>query len=346
MPTLLPTSVVGSYPQPAWLLDRDALAGLVPRVRMPELWRIGPERLAAAQDDAALLAVRDMERAGIDIVSDGEVRRESYSCSFATALDGVDAARPAVIRNSAGREVQVPRVVGPIRRRGPVEVRHVEFLRAATDHAIKVALPGPFTLAQQVKDDHYGDHDALVMDYAAALGEELRDLEAAGADVIQIDEPWLREDPQAARRIAVAAIDRALEGLTVPTVVHLCFGYAAVVGDEKPSAYPFLEELAACAAAQISIEAAQPGIDLDVLDALAPKTVVLGVIDLGDERVESADAVAARLRAALAHTPPERLVAAPDCGMKYLRRDVAFAKLRALAQGAAIVRAELDGVSR
>jgi 5-methyltetrahydropteroyltriglutamate--homocysteine methyltransferase len=310
---------------------------------MPELWRIAPRWLAAAQDDAALLAVADMERAGIDIVSDGEVRRESYSSTFATALDGVDVQRPALIRNSAGREVSVARVVGPIRRRGPVEVRNVELLRAATDRAIKVALPGPFTLAQQVSDDFYGDHDALVMDYAAALGEELHELEEAGADVIQIDEPWLRENPRAARRVAVAAIDRALEGLTVPTVVHLCFGYAAVVGDEKPSAYPFLEQLAACSAAQISIEAAQPALDLAVLEALAPKTVVLGVLDLGDERVESAAQVAARIRAALAHVPAERLVAAPDCGMKYLPREVAFGKLRALAQGAAIVRAELDG---
>ena len=345
-PTLLPTTVVGSYPQPDWLLDRAALGGLVPRVRMPELWRVAPEWLAAAQDDAALLALGDMERAGIDIVSDGEVRRESYSSTFATALDGVDAERTALIAGSAGREVRVARVVGPIRRRGPVEVRNVELLRAATDRAIKVALPGPFTLAQQVSDEHYGDHDALVMDYAAALAEELGDLERAGADVIQLDEPWLRENPAAARRIAVAAIDRALDGLTVPTVVHLCFGYAAVVGPDKPGAYPFLEQLAACAASQISIEAAQPGLDLAVLDALAPKTVVLGVLDLGDERVESAEQVAARIRAALAHVPPERLVPAPDCGMKYLRRDVAFGKLRALAQGAAIVRAELDGARR
>jgi 5-methyltetrahydropteroyltriglutamate--homocysteine methyltransferase len=342
----VPTTVVGSYPQPEWLLDHAALAGLVPRVRMPELWRVAPEWLAGAQDDAARLAVADMERAGIDIVSDGEVRRESYSSSFATALQGVDAERTAVIRNRAGREVRVARVVGPIRRRGPVEVRNLKFLRAATDRAIKVALPGPFTLAQQVKDDFYGDHDALVMDYAAALGEELRDLEEAGADAIQIDEPWLRENPDGARRIAVAAIDRALEGLRVPTIVHLCLGYAAVVGGDKPSAYPFLEQLAECAAAQISIEAAQPALDLAVLETLAPKTVVLGVLDLGDERVESAEEVAARIRAALVHVPAERLVAAPDCGMKYLRRELAFGKLRALAQGAAIVRAELGEVAR
>ena len=342
-PLLLPTTVVGSHPQPDWLIDRAGLAaGLVPRIRMPELWRIPAERLAQAQDDATLLALRDMERAGIDIVSDGEMRRESYSCTFATALEGIDNERPASVIGSSGQQVAVPRVVGPIRRPGPVEVRNVEFLRANTDHAIKVSLPGPFTMAAQARDEHYGDRDELVLAYAAALGEELRDLEAAGADVIQIDEPWLRTDQAAAQRIAVAGIDRALAGLSVPTVVHLCFGYAAVVGNDKPSGYPFLEQLAACAAAQISIEAAQPQVDLAVLRELAPKTIVLGVLDLGDARVESAAQVAGRIRAALRHVAPERLIAAPDCGMKYLPRDVAAGKLRALAEGAAIVRAELS----
>jgi 5-methyltetrahydropteroyltriglutamate--homocysteine methyltransferase len=340
---LLPTTVVGSHPQPDWLIDRAGLAaGLVPRIRMPELWRIPAERLAEAQDDATLVAVREMERAAIDIVSDGEIRRESYSSTFATALAGIDDERPATVAGAGGRELEVPRVVGPIRRRGPVEVRSVAFLRAGTDRAIKVTQPGPFTLAAQAHDEHYGDFDELVLAYAAALNEELRDLEAAGANVIQIDEPWLRTDPAAAERIAVAGIDRALAGLTVPTVVHLCFGYAAVVGNDKPAGYPFLEQLAACGAAQISIEAAQPRIDLGVLGELAPKTIVLGVLDLADARVESAAEVAGRIRAALRHVPPERLIAAPDCGMKYLPRDVATGKLRALAQGAAIVRAELS----
>jgi 5-methyltetrahydropteroyltriglutamate--homocysteine methyltransferase len=344
-PPLLPTTVVGSHPQPDWLIDRKALAsGRVPRIRMPELWRIEGDLLAAAQDDATLLALRDMERAGIDIVSDGEVRRESYSCTFATALEGIVEDDPvAVTGGSSGREVRVPRVVGPIRRRGPVEVRNLEFLLAHTDRPVKVSLPGPFTMAQQAHDEHYHDHDELVLAYAAALNEELLDLEAAGADAIQIDEPWLREDPAAAERIAVAGIDRALAGLTVPTIVHLCFGYAAIVGGDKPSGYPFLEQLAGCAASHVSIEAAQPRIDLGVLAELAPKTIVLGVLDLGDPRVERAEEVAGRIRAALRHVPAERLAPAPDCGMKYLPREVARGKLAALAAGAAIVRGELSG---
>jgi 5-methyltetrahydropteroyltriglutamate--homocysteine methyltransferase len=337
----LPTAVVGSYPQPDWLIDHRRLAGLVPRIRMPELWRVPPDQLERAQDDATLEAIADMESAGIDVISDGEIRRESYSSAFATALDGIDGEHPATIRNRAGHEVAVPRVVGPVRRRGPVEVRNLEFLRRHTDRTVKVALPGPFTLAQQALDEHYGDIDELVMDLAAALADELRDLEAAGAQVIQLDEPWLRNDPPAAERLAVAAIDRALEGITVPTVVHLCFGYAAVVSDAKPPAYPFLEALADCAASAVSIEAAQPGLDLGVLAAFSDKTIMLGVIDLGDGEVESDKLVADRIRAGLRHVAADRLVPAPDCGMKYLSRDVARGKLRALAAGAALVRAEL-----
>jgi len=343
-PQLLPTTVVGSHPQPDWLIDRAALAGrLVPRIRMPELWRVADGLLAQAQDDATVVAIREMERAGIDIVSDGEIRRESYSCAFANALEGVDSERPATVAGADGSDVQVPRVVAAIRLPGPVEVRNLEFLRANSDRAVKVTLPGPFTMAAQAVDEHYRDREALVLAYAAALNVELRALETAGADVIQIDEPWLRTDPELARRVAVAGIDRALAGLSVTTVVHLCFGYAAVVGADKPSGYPFLEQLAACGADQISIEAAQPAIDLGVLAELAPKTIVLGVLDLGDLRVESAATVATRIRAALEVVPAERLVPAPDCGMKYLPREVAVAKLRALAEGAAIVRSELGG---
>jgi 5-methyltetrahydropteroyltriglutamate--homocysteine methyltransferase len=337
---LLPTAVVGSYPQPESLIDRRRLDGLVPRIRMPELWRVPPDRLARAQDDAALAAIGDMESAGIDVISDGEVRRESYSSAFATALEGIDCEHPATIRTRAGRELAVPRVVGPIARTRPVEVAALEFLRRHTERTVKVALPGPFTMSRQCRDEHYGDAEALTMAFAAALAGELRDLEAAGAQVLQLDEPWLREDPRAATGIAVAAIDRALEGVTVPTVVHLCFGYAAVVGDAKPSAYPFLEMLADCRASAISIEAAQPQVDLGVLAALASKTIMLGVIDLGDPLVEPAAVVASRIRAGLRHVAAERLVAAPDCGMKYLPRELAHGKLGALAAGAAIVRAE------
>jgi 5-methyltetrahydropteroyltriglutamate--homocysteine methyltransferase len=313
----------------------------VPRVRLHELWRIPEPYLAQAQDDATLLAIRDMERAGIDIITDGEMRRESYSNRFATALDGIDNEKPAAITNRAGRSVKVPRVVGKIRRRHPVEVDDMTFLRRNTDRKTKITLPGPFTMAQQAKNEFYADDDEMVMDFAAAVNAEVHDLQAAGADVIQLDDPWLRNDPEAAKRIAVKAIDRALAGLSVPTVVHLCFGYAAVVNTQKPSGYSFLPQLADCAADQISIEAAQPKLDLGILSDLAGKTIMLGVIDLGDAAVETPERVAQRIRDGLRYVPAERLIPAPDCGMKYLAREVAFGKLRALSAGAAMVRREL-----
>jgi 5-methyltetrahydropteroyltriglutamate--homocysteine methyltransferase len=281
-----------------------------------------------------------MERAGIDTITDGEMRRESYSNRFATALDGIDAEHPATITTRSGDRV-VPRVVGPVRWRGPVEVRDVEFLRAHTDRTIKITLPGPFTMAQQAANEAYHDVDELVMDFAAAVNAEAHALQAAGADVIQLDEPWLRNDPQAARRIAVRAIDRALDGLSVTTAVHLCFGYAALVRDKSANRYDFLGELSDSIADQVSVEAAQPRLDLGQLSELSPKVVVLGVLDLGDPEVESAAVVAERIRAALAHVPADRLVPAPDCGMKYLPRAVAFGKLQALAAGAERVRSEL-----
>lgn len=337
----LPTTVVGSYPQPDWLVDREKLkARLPPRVRARDIWRVPEPYLEQAQDDATLVAVRDMERAGIDIVTDGEIRRESYSNRFATALDGIDLDDPAQQVGRAGQVNLVPRVTGKVRRKHPVEVRDVAFLRRNTDRAIKITLPGPFTMAQQAQDDFYGDPEELAMDYAAAVNEEARDLKAAGADVIQIDEPWLQARPEAAKHHGVRAINRALQGIPGPTVVHLCFGYAHVVHD-KPSGYSFLPQLSDCIAEQISIEAAQPNLDLGVLRDLAGKTILLGVVGLGDPRVETAEEVAARLRHGLAHVPADRLIAAPDCGMKYLPREVAFGKLRALAEGAALVRRKL-----
>jgi 5-methyltetrahydropteroyltriglutamate--homocysteine methyltransferase len=274
---LLPTTVVGSYPQPDWLVDRARLAGRVPRIRAREIWRIAEPYLEAAQDDATILAIRDMECAGIDIVTDGEMRRESYSNRFATALDGVDIDHPGTVVSRTGKPGIVPRVVGRIRRRHPVERRDVEFLRRNTDRTIKITLPGPFTMAQQAQNDHYADEAEMAMDYAAAVNAEAHDLKAAGADIIQLDEPWLQARPEQASRYGVAAIDRALAGIAGPTAVHLCFGYAAVVHD-KPSGYSFLPQLAGCSARQISIEAAQPGLDLGVLRELAGKTIILGVI--------------------------------------------------------------------
>jgi len=338
---VLTTTVVGSYPQPDWLVDRGMLSKGVPRVRVRAMWRVAEEFLEQAQDDATLVAIRDMERAGIDVISDGEIRRESYSNRFATALEGIDNDHPATIVNRSGRSVPVPRVVARIRRTQAVEVRDMVFLRRNTDRRAKITLPGPFTMAQQAKNEFYSDDEEMAMDFAAAVNAEARDLQAAGADVIQFDEPWVRNDPQAAKRYAVKAINRALEGLTVPTVVHVCFGYAAVV-NEKPTGYAFLPELADTVASQISIEAAQPRLDLGMLKDLSRKQIMLGVIDLGDRSVETPEAVAARIRDGLRHVSADRLIPAPDCGMKYLPREVAFGKLKALADGAAIVRRELS----
>ncbi|BBK42048.1 5-methyltetrahydropteroyltriglutamate--homocysteine methyltransferase [Allostella vacuolata] len=339
---LLPTTVVGSYPQPDWLANRVLLSKIVPRVRLTDLWRVPEEYLEQAQDDATVVAIRDMERAGIDIVTDGEIRRESYSNRLATALDGVDAETPGEIVSRAGAVTLVPRVVGRIRRTHAVEVRDMEFLRANTDRTAKITLPGPFTMSQQAKNEFYADEEEMIMDFAAAVNAEAKDLQAAGADLIQLDEPWLRNNPELASRYAVKAINRAVEGLTVPTIVHLCFGYAAVVPGEKPTGYSFLAQLSECNADQISIEAAQPHLDLGVLADLAPKKVLVGVIDLGDKAIETPETVAARIREALKFAPADRIIPAPDCGMKYLPRATAFGKLKALAEGAAIVRAELS----
>lgn len=340
---LIPTTVVGSYPQPDWLVDRALLEHHgVPRVHAGDIWRVPERWREEAQDDATAVAIRDMERAGIDIVSDGEIRRESYSNRFALALDGIDAEHPGRVGRSGGGTTAVPRIVGPIKRRGPVELRDAEFLLAHAAHATKITLPGPFTLSQQAENAFYADEEELAMDYAAAVNAELRALKATGVDVVQLDEPWVRTAPDKAARWGIRAINRALDGIEGPTIVHLCFGYAAMVRD-KPAGYAFLPQLADSAARQISIEAAQPRLDLGVLTDLAGKTIVLGVLDLNDPGVETPDIVAARLREGLLHVPAERLVAAPDCGMKYLPRHIAFGKLRALADGAAIVRRELAG---
>ncbi len=341
---LLPTTVVGSYPQPDWLVDRDVLTrGTVPRVLQRGFWRVPNASLAEALDDAAAVAIRDMERAGIDVITDGEVRRQSYSSAFATALGGVDPERPGIVPGRrAGTTVEVPRIVGPIARTQPVLLDEARFLRGATDRAVKVTVPGPFTLSQQCVDDCYGDPRALALAFAGAVNAEVRDLFAAGVDVVQLDEPWLQARAGAARDFAVEAIDRALAGAEGVTALHLCFGYAAKVPGAKPNAYDFLKELDGSCVQQISIEAAQPNLDLRSLRLLPSKTLILGVLDLGHPEVETPELVAGRIRAALRHLPHDRLTLAPDCGMKYLPRPIAFAKLQALAQGAAIVRRELE----
>lgn len=340
---LLPTSLVGSYAQPDWLIDRERLAGrFPPRVRATELWRVAPEWLEQAQDDATILAIRDQELAGLDIVTDGEMRRESYSNRFATALEGVDIDNPGTALDRSGHPNPVPRVVGTVRRQHPVEVRDLEFLKANTDCAVKMTVPGPFTMSQQAQNDFYDSDEALALDYAAAVNEEIRDLFAAGADIVQIDEPYMQARPEKAREFGLTALARAIDGVTGTVAIHICFGYAAII-HERPEGYSFLPELAGTGVDQISIETAQSNLDTSVLASLPGKTVILGVLDLSDPQVESAEIVAGRIRRALPYVPADRLVVAPDCGLKYLPRQSAFGKMQAMVQGAALVRSELAG---
>jgi len=334
--------LVGSYPQPDWLIDRAKLAGrFPPRVRAKELWRPAPEWLDQAMDDATLLAIRDQERAGLDIITDGEMRRESYSNRFATALDGVDLDNPGIALDRSGEPNPVPRVTGRIRRRHAVEVRDVEFLRANTDRPIKITVPGPITMAQQAQNDFYDDEAELAQDYARAVNAEIRDLFAAGADVVQIDEPYMQARPDKARAYGVAALDTALAGIEGTTALHICFGYAALI-HERPEGYNFLPELAGTALDQVSIETAQADLDCAVLEKLPGKTIILGVLDLSSHAVETPETVAARIRRALPHVAAERLIIAPDCGLKYLPRDTARGKMAAMVEGARIVREELS----
>jgi 5-methyltetrahydropteroyltriglutamate--homocysteine methyltransferase len=341
MGQMLVTTVVGSYPQPSWLIDRERLADrLPPRVRARDLWRVPEPFLEEAQDDATRLAVQDMERAGVDVITDGEMRRESYSNRFATALGGVDLDDPGVAVDRTGHENPVPRVVGPIRRTRPVEVRDVEFLRSITDRLIKITVPGPFTMTQQAQNDHYADDRSLALAYADAVNEELRDLKEAGADVVQIDEPYLQARPEPAREYAVEAINRALDGIQGETVLHTCFGYAHIVKN-RLTGYPFLRELDDCLATHLSLEAAQPNLEPEVLRDVADKTIILGVLDLGSSEVETPALVVERIRKALAVLGPGRLVVAPDCGMKYLPRALAFRKLEAMVAGARLAGEDL-----
>ena len=340
---LLPTTIVGSYPQPEWLIDREGLKGrLPPRVRMKELWRIPEQWLADAQDAATLLAISDQKLAGVDIVGDAEIKRESYSNALANSLSGIDIDKPGVAMDRTGKPNPAPRVSGPIKRLKPIELDTASFVRARVEGMIKITLPGPFTMTQQAQNDYYPDDEALAMDYAVAVNEEIRDLFAAGVDIVQLDEPYLQARAEKARSYALKSIDRAIEGAAGLTALHICFGYAHVHhGAAKPGGYDFLGELNESKIDIISIEAAQPRLDPRVLRELPDKIVMYGVIDLNDPEVETPEIVARRIREALEHTTPERLIIAPDCGMKYHSREVSFAKLKAMVDGAAIVRAEL-----
>jgi 5-methyltetrahydropteroyltriglutamate--homocysteine methyltransferase len=340
MPMLFPTTLVGSYPQPEWLIDRQALAGrFPPRVRARELWRIPERWLSEAQDDATLLAIRAQEEAGLDIVTDGEIRRESYSNRFATALEGIDIDHPGVALDRSGHPNPVPRIVGPIRRTRPVAVEDVRFLRAHARGMIKMTVPGPFTMSQQAQNDYYPSEEAAAMDYAVAVNEEIRDLFAAGADIVQIDEPYLQARPEKARLFGLKALNRALAASTGPTAVHLCFGYAAII-HQRPSGYSFLPELAGCACTQISIETAQSKLDCSVLATLGGKQIMIGCLDLSDLTVEASETIVKRITRALPHLKPENVILAPDCGMKYLPRPVAFGKMSAMVTAAKLLRAE------
>ena len=339
--TLLPTSLVGSYPQPDWLIDRKALASrFPPRTPTPALWRVAPELLDQAQDDATILAIRDQERAGLDIITDGEIRRESYSNRFANALEGIALDNPGEALDRSGHPVSAPRVSGKIRRKRPVEVEALKFLKANTDRPVKITVPGPFTMQQQAQNDFYPDDKSLALAYADAVRGEIEDLFAAGADVVQIDEPYMQARPQKAREYGLEALNRALEGVQGETAVHICFGYAHVI-HERPAGYNFLPEFADCHVHQISIETAQSNLDTAMLEPLRGKTIILGVLDLADMNVESPETVAARIRRGLEHVAADKVVVAPDCGLKYLPREVAYGKMRAMVEGAKIVRGEL-----
>ena len=338
---LLPTSLVGSYTQPDWLLDRSLLAkSFPPRVRASALWRVAPEWLEEAQDDATRLAILDQEFAGLDIITDGEIRRESYSNRFATELDGVDLDNPGMALDRSGHPNPVPRIVGRIRRRKSVQVRDLAFLKAHTSKPVKITVPGPFTMSQQAQNDFYNSEEEMALDYAAAVNAEIKDLFAAGADVVQIDEPYMQARPEKAREFGVVAINRALEGVIGTTALHICFGYAAII-HERPTGYSFLPELGQTRIDQISVETAQSNLDCSVLKTLEGKTIILGVLDLSTKEIETPQTVAARIERALPYIDPKRVVLAPDCGLKYLPRDVAFGKMKAMAEGAQIMRARL-----
>ena len=335
---ILETTVVGSYPQPGWLIDRSKLGSKVPRVRAPEIWRIEQRFLEEAQDDATLLAIQAQEQAGLDIITDGETRRESYSNRFATALEGVDIDNPGSALDRSGHPNPVPRIVGKIRRKHPVEVEDLLFLKANTSKKTKITVPGPFTMAQQAQNDFYKSEEEAAMDYAAAVNEEMRDLFAAGADIVQVDEPYMQARPEKARQFGLKALNRALDAIAGETAVHICFGYAAII-HQRPSGYSFLPELAGCSCKQISIETAQSGLDCSVLASLPTKKIMVGCIDLSDMNVETPQQVVARIEKALKFVPEENVILAPDCGMKYLPREVAFGKMRAMVEGAKLLRA-------
>ncbi len=338
---LFPTTLVGSYPQPDWLIDRAKLAGrFPPRVRARELWRIAQPYLAEAQDDATILAIRAQEEAGLDIVTDGEIRRESYSNRFATALEGIDIDNPGTALDRSGHPNPVPRIVGRIRRMHPVEVEDLRFLKMHTTKKVKITVPGPFTMAQQAQNDFYESVEAAAMDYAVAVNEEIKDLFAAGANIVQIDEPYMQARPEKAREYGLKALNRALEGVTGESAVHICFGYAAII-HSRPSGYSFLPELAGCSCREVSVETAQSKLDCSVLEKLSGKRIMVGCIDLSSNEVETPDVVVARVKRALPYVRKEDVILAPDCGMKYLPREVAFGKLQAMAEAARRLRQEL-----
>ena len=340
---MLETTVAGSLPKPAWLAEPEQLWAP---------WRMAGEALWAAQCDAALVVLKEQEDAGIDIVSNGEVFRQHFVHGILEGVEGVDFSRKRVIGIRADRyEAEVPTVTGPIRRTGPIHAEEVRFTRAHTKRKLKFTMPGPMTIVDTLADEHYRDRPALAMAFAEVLNQEARELEALGVDVIQFDEPAFNVYLDAVEGWGIAALERAADGLGCKTAVHICYGYGiranldwkATLGDEWAQYRDTFPVLARSTIDQVSLECANSKVPIELIALLDGKDVLVGAIDVTTSEIESPEAVARTIRDALAHVRPEKLYPCTNCGMVPLGREVAEGKLRALAAGAALVRAELAG---
>jgi len=339
MTKLLQTTIAGSLPKPAWLAQPKALWAP---------WRLEGDALAEGIEDAVRLAVDDQVEAGIDIVTDGEQTRRHFVTTFLEALDGVDFEHRRTVRIRNRYDADVPMVVGPVARRHPVFVDAARFLRGATERRVKVTLPGPMTMVDTLYDGHYRSREKLAWAFAGILNEEARAIEATGVDVIQFDEPAFNVYFDEVRDWGVAALERAAQGLTCATAVHICYGYGIkanndwkqTLGGEWRQYEQTFPLLSRSSIRQVSLECANSHVPIELIGLLEGKEVLVGAIDVASDRVETAEDVAATLRSALRHVPAERLFPCTNCGMVPLDRAVARGKLRALAAGAALVRAE------
>ncbi len=340
MPRLLQTTIAGSLPKPAWLAEPLALWAP---------WKLDGDALAQGKRDAVRLALFDQEHAGIDIVTDGEQTRRHFVTTFLEGLDGVDFANKKTVRIRNRYDADVPMVVGPVARRHPIYVDDARFLRGETDRKVKYTLPGPMTMVDTLYDGHYKSREKLAWAFAEILNDEARAIEATGVDVIQFDEPAFNVYFDEVRDWGVAALERAAQGLACTTAVHICYGYGIkanndwkkTLGSEWRQYEQTFPLLAKSRIAQVSLECANSHVPIDLIGLLAGKDVLVGAIDVASDVVETPEDVAGTLRAALRFVPAERLYPCTNCGMVPLSRDVARAKLRALAAGAALVRDEL-----